>query len=435
MKILIIGGGGREHALAVTYAKSHRVKKVFVAPGNDFMEESSSKIQTLGTIGVFDTKQIIAAAQKFAVDFVDVAQDDPLAAGLVDKLADAGIASFGPTKKEAEIEWNKVWSREFMKRHKLPIPQFKEFSDEKSAIAFIKSQPEKLWYVKASGLASGKGAIRAETRDEAILAIQTMKSFGKSGKHFLIEEGMVGVEFSLFVMCDGSSYAIIGVAQDHKTLQNSDLGPNTGGMGSVSPSSPLSKQEIVKIKKEILNPLILGMKNEGRPYTGILYFGGMKTKQGIKIVEFNSRWGDPEAQVILPSLTSDYVDLIQSVMMQELRVFNLKKDDLVRVSVAGCAKGYPNDYSLARGKVIKGLFAAMKLPGISIYGAGIKKKGKEYVVNGGRVFHLVAEGKNILEARKRAYEAMSQIYIEGNNLFYRTDIGWREIERELKISR
>lgn len=429
MKILIIGSGGREHALAVAYAKSHRVKKVYVAPGNDFMEESSNKIQLLPTIGVFDAKKIISAVKKYNVDFVDVAQDDPIAAGLVDLLAEEGIPAFGPTKKESELEWNKTWAREFMKRHNLPIPEFNEFNDEKKAISFIKSHPEQLWYVKASGLAGGKGAIRAETKDQAVEAILQMKSFGKSGKHFLIEEGMLGEEFSLFALCDGSSYAIIGIAQDHKTAYNCDLGPNTGGMGCVSPSTLLSKQDLIKIKKQILNPLIHGMRDEDRPYTGILYLGGIVTNQGIKIIEFNARWGDPEAQVILSSLTSDYVDLIQAVMMQELRVTTLKKDNLVRISIAGCAKGYPNDYSGAKGKIINGLNEAMKIPGITIYGSGMKKIGKSYVVNGGRIFHLVAEGKDINQARERAYAAMSKIFVEGNNLHYRTDIGWRELER------
>lgn len=431
MKILIIGSGGREHALAEAYAKSRRVKKVFVAPGNDLIEESSSKITTLQDIGVMDTKEIIKAAKEYGVDFVDVAQDDPLANGLVDSLSEVGIPSFGPTKKEAELEWNKVWSRDFMKKYKLPIPEFHEFCDEENAIDFVNSNSQKLWYVKASGLAAGKGAIKCETKEKAIEAIRQMKTFGKSGKHFLIEEGMVGEEFSLFAVCDGNSYSILGVAQDHKTVYNSDLGTNTGGMGS-SVSTLLSKTDVTAIKKNILNPLMLGMKNEGRPYSGILYLGGMVTKDGIKIIEFNARWGDPEAEVLIPSLQIDYVDIVQSVMMQEISVTKIRCDNLVRISVAGCAKGYPDDYSDSRGKIIYGLEKVRSIPGVNVYGSGIKKKGKKYVVNGGRIFHLVVEGNTISEARKKAYSAMSQIYIEGNNLQYRTDIGWREIERSKK---
>lgn len=437
MKILIIGSGGREHALAVTYAKSHRVKKVLVAPGNDFMEESSKKIQTFPSIGVFDFDEIFALAKKENVDIVDVAQDDPLAAGLVDKLAGHGIPSFGPHKKAAEIEWNKAWSREFMKRYNLPIPLYETFSSETAALSFINKNDEKLYFVKASGLAAGKGVIRAETKEEARLAIKAMKKFGNSGKTFIIEEGMTGEEFSLFAICDGDSYQIIASAQDHKTAYTGDIGPNTGGMGCVSPSGALTKQSINVIKKTILDPFLKGMIAEERPYVGILYLGGMITNKkmftthtNIGIIEFNSRWGDPEAEVILPGLVNDYASLIEAVAMDDLENCTVEHDGKIRISIAGCAKGYPSDISQAIGKKIFGLRIATKMEGITIFGAGIKKKSDGYIVNGGRIFHLVAEGKNITEARERAYAAMSHISVEDNMLQYRTDIGWREIQRK-----
>lgn len=429
MKILIIGGGGREHALAATYAKSHRVKKVLVAPGNDFMEESSKKIQTISNIGVFDFDKIIALAKKESVDIVDVAQDDPLGAGLVDVLTAEGISVFGPHKNAAEIEWNKAWSRDFMQQYRLPIPTFRNFTNEEEAIRYVESRGEQLLFIKAAGLAAGKGVIRADTKDEALKAIKKMRTFGKAGKTFVIEDGMKGEEFSLFALCDGDSYQIIATAQDHKTAYTGDLGPNTGGMGCITPAGIITKQLLKVIRKTILDPFIAGMIAENRPYVGILYLGGMVTKKGVEIVEFNSRWGDPEAEVILPGLKTDYVALIEAVLMDDLEKMTVRHDGKTRISIAGCALGYPTNYESAKNKKIYGLTEAMRMPGITIFGAGMKRKGKDYVISGGRIFHLVAEGKNITEARERAYAAMSHIFVEGNNLHYRTDIGWREIER------
>jgi phosphoribosylamine--glycine ligase len=429
MKILIIGSGGREHALATAYAKSHRVKKIFVSPGNDFMEETSEKIQVFPHIALLDFDSHLALAKKLDVDLVDVAQDNALADGFVDKFGKHGIPAFGPNKASAEVEWSKEWARTFMKKYKLPIPKYEIFNNPKKAIAFIEKNPEQLFFIKASGLALGKGVIRAETKEQAKHAISEMKQFGSSGKTFLIEEGLIGEEFSLFAICDGKRYVIAGTAQDHKTAFSGDLGPNTGGMGCNTSTTFLNKQILSEIKRSIINPFIHGMTLEERPYTGIIYLGGIVTKKGIKVIEFNARWGEPEANVILPGLQTDYVDIVEAVMMQELMTTPIKFDNKFRVSVAGCAKGYPNDYSRAQGKTIKGLREAMKISGITIYGSGIKKKGKEFVVNGGRIFHLVAEGKNIEQAREKAYAAMSHIFVEGNNLHYRTDIGWREIER------
>lgn len=429
MKVLIIGSGGREHALAVAYATSHRVKKVLVAPGNDFIEESSTKIQAFPHISLLDFDSIHDVAKKHQVDLIDVAQDNALAEGFVDKFVKRGFAVFGPNKAAAELEWNKEWARGFMKKYHLPTPRFESFTKESEAISYIKKLPEQTLFIKASGLAFGKGVIKATTREEAIAGVKEMRRFDTAGKTFLIEEGMTGEEFSLFAICDGKRYSIAGMAQDHKTVNNGDLGPNTGGMGCISPTSLLKSTTVSQIKRLILNPLIHGMQMEGRPYSGILYLGGMMTSTGPKIVEFNARWGEPEANVIIPALKTDYVDIVQAVMMQELMATSIEFDGVTRISVAGCARGYPLDFSHVKGKKIYGLKQAMRLPGVSIFGAGIKRKGKEYVVSGGRIFHLVAEGKTIAEARERAYGAMANIFIEGNNLHYRTDIGWREVER------
>lgn len=429
MKILIIGSGGREHALAVAYAKSHRVKKVYVAPGNDFMEETGDKIQVFPHISLLDFDSHLALAKKLGVDLVDVAQDNALAEGFVDKFAEHGIPAFGPNKASAEIEWSKEWAREFMKKYHLPIPKYETFKDQKKAIAFIEKNSEQLFFIKASGLAFGKGVIKAETKDQAKQAILEMKKFGSSGKTFLIEEGLIGEEFSLFAICDGKRYAIAGTAQDHKTAYTGDIGPNTGGMGCNGPTSLIKKRIISEIKKTILNPFIHGMTLEERPFTGIIYLGGIVTKKGIKVIEFNARWGEPEANVLLPGLQTDYIDIVEAVVMQELMTTTIKFDNKIRVSVAGCAKGYPVNYKAAKGKKIFGLTEALKISGISIYGSGMKRMDKSYVVNGGRIFYIVAEGKDINQARERAYAAMSKISVEGNNLHYRTDIGWREVER------
>lgn len=430
MNILIIGSGGREHSLAITYAKSKRVKQVFVAPGNDFMLESNKKIQTIPEIGVLDFDKIVAFVKKQSIDIVDVASDDPLGAGLIDILTENGVTAFGPHKNAAEIEWNKAWAREFMKKYGLPIPSFKTFTDQNEAITYVKKEKMPLLFIKAAGLAAGKGVIKAENQEETIDAINKMKAYGNAGKSFVIEHGLTGEEFSLFAICDGKKYQIISSAQDHKTAYTGDTGQNTGGMGCVTPPGVLTKQTIKTIQQTILDPFIRGMQNEKRPYVGILYLGGMMTKKGPMIVEFNARWGDPEAEVILPGLTNDYVTLVESVLIGDLKKNTLKHDGKIRISVTGCARGYPGDYSQSIGRKIYGLENVSRISGITVFGAGIKRKNKHYVVNGGRIFHLVTEGNTIYDARKKAYEAMSQIFVEGNNLHYRTDIGWREVQRE-----
>ncbi len=435
MKILIIGSGGREHALANAYARSDKVTKVFVAPGNDFMSFQNKKIQNLPKIGVFDFDAISAFAKEEHIDLVDVAQDDPLAAGLVDQLDYEKIKTFGPSQNAAEIEWNKAWARIFMQKYGLPIPHYQYFSNEKEAIKYVNALPEQTVFIKAAGLAAGKGVVRADNKQEAEQAILSMKQFGKSGKTFLIEDALVGEEFSFFAICDGTNFVITKPAQDHKTVKDQDLGPNTGGMGCVAPALIVTDKIRKEVEEKIFKPFMLGMQKEDRPFSGILYLGGMVTRSAssgqaqVEIVEFNARWGDPEAEVILPSIQTDYLTIVQAVLDKKLHETTISFDKKTRISIAGCAKGYPTDYSAAKGKEITGLEDAMKIAGITIYGAGIAKKNNKWIVNGGRVFHLVAEGNDIKEARDRAYKAMKLISIEGNNLHYRKDIGWRDLQR------
>lgn len=431
MNILVIGSNGREHALAVSYAKSRKVNKVIMTPGNGLTDFVDDKIKNYPDVGMMDLKGIVQVCKKEKIDLVDVPQDDVIAAGFVDKLEKLGITVFGPTQKAAEIEWSKAWARDFMVKYRLPIPKFRTFSDKREAIKYLKSIPEQVLYIKASGLAAGKGAIRAENRKQTIEAIELMSQFGKSGETFLIEEALAGEEFSLFAICDGSDYQVVSWAQDHKTVFDGDRGPNTGGIGCVAPAAVLNTPIVQVIGDKILKPFIIGMQKEGRPYKGVIYLGGMFTNPpaggGVKVIEFNARWGDPEAEVILPGIKTDYLDLVQAVVERRLRT--IKMDGQIRISIAGCSRGYPDDYSSVKGKEIFGLAEAARLPGITIFGAGIKRQGRKFFANGGRIFHLVAEGKTLLDARVRAYGAMAMIHIEGNNLHYRTDIGWRDIIR------
>ncbi len=429
MNILVIGQNGREHALAVSYAKSKNVEKVIMTPGNGLTDFENPKIKNYPEVGMMDFEGIVQVVKKEKIDLVDVGQDDVIAAGYVDKLEKLGIVAFGPTQKASQLEWDKEWARNFMVKYKLPIPKFKSFKEKLKAINYINSLPEQILFIKASGLALGKGVIRAENRQEAIEVVNSMSKFGKAGETFLVEEALIGEEFSLFAICDGEDFVITKSAQDHKRIYDGDLGPNTGGVGSISPTSAVSPELLKDIEKTIIRPTIAGMKKEGRPYHGILYLGGIITKEGVKIIEFNARWGDPEAEVILPSIKTDYLEVVQAVLTQNLNKTKIIFDKKVRVSIAGCSKGYPEDYSKVLGKEIIGLIDAMKIPDISIFGSGIKRKGKKFFVNGGRVFYVVGEGESAIEARKRAYEALRLISIEGDNLHYRTDIGWRDLER------
>lgn len=432
MNVLILGSGGREHALSEIYSKSSVVKKVFVLPGNGLIDFKNKKVKLVSNIDSSNVKYIISFCKKQKIEHVDVSSDDPIAKGFVDKLNNVGIYAFGPSKDSSEIEWSKEWARYFMQKYKLPIPKFKVFNDQKAAIEYINSIPEQVLFIKASGLAAGKGAIRANNRKETISAISSMKNFGKAGKTFLVEECMIGEEFSLFAICDGKNYQIIKTAQDHKTVYNADQGSNTGGMGCTTPAKIINSKLLNKIELEILRPFMKGMQKENRPYTGILYLGGMLTKKGIRIVEFNARWGDPEAQVILPGIKTDYIKIINAVKKQRLNKLKIISDNKTRISIAGCSRGYPNDYSEIKNKEIFGINSILKNKNIIIYGAGIKRKNNKFFVNGGRIFHLVASGKDVIEARKNAYCLMSSIYIQNNGLHYRTDIGWRDVERILK---
>jgi len=436
--VLIVGAGGRENTLAEAYLESKHVKRVIIAPGNDFIPYSlkerypDKEIIIEKDCNLKDRDSLLNIAEFYSLDLIDVAPEGPLKLGLVDALEDRGYNVFGPTQEASKIEADKIWSRLFMERHNIPSPLFGFFDNTDKAEKYVKDiysgKEDSLLYVKASGLCGGKGAIRTENIDEAYAAISQMKTFGKSGESFVIEEGIVGEEFSVFAISDGKNYRIINTAQDNKTLYDNDEGPNTGGMGCHSPAL-VASGIMDEIEDNLIAPIIKGMADEGVPFKGILYLGGMLTKDGLKVIEYNARWGDPEAQTILPGLQCDYYELVQSCIKGNLKDFNLKTDGKTRVCVVGAAKGYPDNP--IKGCEITGLDDAMKMEEINVFGAGIEVKNGKPCTSGGRVFNIVAEGNNILDARKKVYPLMEIIRIQGDNLHYRKDIGRRDVEKLL----
>lgn len=427
--VVIIDAGGRGAALVHAYSKSPLVSHIIAIPGNDLMGINTKKpLKTYPHLKTTSVNEIIEICKKEKADLVDVAHDNAVEAGLVDRLTEQGFDVFGPTKAAGQLEWDKAWSRLFMEKYDIPVPLYRVCYSQKDGIEYIKKQKSGKWFVKASGLAEGKGALPAENKDEAIDKIKQMSQFGKAGETFVIEDWLEGEEFSTFAVCDGNSYKMLGYAQDHKRVFNNDLGENTGGMGCNTPplvvTNPIKKQT-----EDVIQKTLNGMIEEGRPYKGILYIGGIVVKNELYIIEFNARWGDPEVEIIAPSIKSDLYLLAQAVITKSLSRFKITLDSKSRIVVAGCSKGYPTDYSAVKGKEVLGIDHLLKVKGITVYGAGIKKVGKKYVAQGGRLLYVIAEGKDVLEARKNAYGALSQIHVEGNNLHFRTDIGYRDVER------
>jgi phosphoribosylamine--glycine ligase len=423
--VAVIDSGGRGAALVYKYSLSPQVKKIIAIPGNDLMQLNSKlPIITFPNLKTTDIPSIIKICEENKVDLVDVAQDSAVEAGLIDKLIENNLKVIGPSRAAGQIEWDKVWARNFMKKYKLPIPLYKACSSETEGISFIKKQTNKKWFVKASGLADGKGVIPADNNNEAITAIKSMSDFGESGSTYVIEEALIGEEFSMFAISDGKTFQVIGSAQDHKRLFNGDLGPNTGGMGCVSNPLVIDKN-IFKQAKEIINTTIKGLAKEGRPYTGILYLGGMVVRKKVYVIEFNARWGDPEAQVIVPGIKNDLYKLSMSVVNNKLSKTKVKTDNKTRIVVVGSLRSDVDANNLE----LFGIKEILKTKDTMLFGTRVKKVKNKYIVGSGRLFHVMATGKNVTDARKTVYNAMSLLFVEGNNLHYRTDIGWRDLER------
>ncbi|MFH0937306.1 MAG: phosphoribosylamine--glycine ligase [Candidatus Daviesbacteria bacterium] len=436
--VLVVGGGGRESALVEKYLQSPWVDGGLAIPGNDWIKSGTSKpVETFSELKTTSIPEIKEICRERKPALADIAQDDAVAAGLADKIRNLGIPTIGPSKAAGQIEWDKAWAREFGAEWHLPQPDFRICHTPQEGFEFLESQPDQAWFVKASHLAAGKGALPAITSEEARQRILEMERFGEAGKVFLIEKWLKndnetsGEEFSAFALFSGRKYKIVGFAQDYKRALDLDLGENTGSMGCSSPPLFLDCEMEEKIKSRIFNRALIGLEAERRPYQGVLYLGGMVIKEENEwnpyVVEFNARWGDPEAQAILPGMKNDLFEVSMAVAKGNIKRLKLEMDGKSRIVVTGASKGYPGNYEAALNKQIYGLDEALKMEGIKIYGAGIKiDKDGNYWTAGGRLFYIVGEGDNIIKAHKKTYQAMDLISVEDNNLHFRTDIGWRD---------
>ncbi|MBM5782481.1 MAG: phosphoribosylamine--glycine ligase [Pelagibacterales bacterium] len=416
-KILVIGSGGREHAICEQLKKSSQIEKIFALPGNAGIAKIA---QNINEIKVDDHQKIIEFCRNEKISFVFVGPEQPLVEGLVDNLQDAGIRAFGPSKKAAQLEGSKVFMKQIAVDNNVPTAIYETFFETKKAIEFC----TKLGFpcvIKADGLAAGKGVIIAQNLDEATNAINEIfdGKFGEAGKKIIIEEFLNGFEASYFVICDGDNFVSLGFAHDHKKVGENETGPNTGGMGTYSPSPFINKEMEDVIISQIIKPTLKGMKSIGAPFSGVLFAGLMIHNDKPKLLEFNVRFGDPETQVILPRIKSDFVDLIEDAIDGKLSQTKVEFDEENKfVCVVMCAKGYPESYQ--KGTEIKNLDEASKVEKVKILHAGTTENNNMILANGGRVLNIVAQAKTFSDARKNAYEAIEKIdWKEG---FVRKDI-------------
>ena len=417
-KILMIGaGGGREHALGWKIAQSPRAGKLFFARGNAGTEKIGTNLDIKDT----DIPALLEFAKEEDIDLVLVVADDPLAAGAVDEFKKAGLRVWGPSKLAAQIEWSKSYSKDFMRRHNLPTARFEIFNNFEKAKEYIEKESLPI-VIKANGLAFGKGVVIAETKEEALAALEDMmvkKIFGASGEEIVIEEFMEGPEISIHAISDGTNYKIFPTSQDHKKIGEEDTGPNTGGIGVIGPL-PFVDPKLLKIIEEtIVAPAIKGLASDDRPFVGILYPGLMLTKDGPKLLEFNARFGDPETQVYMRLMENDLLDIIDASIDGKLEDQEIRWRDLFACNIALVSGGYPGEYE--KGKVISGIGEAEKYPDIIVFRAGAKLENGKTVTNGGRVLGVSATGENLEEALAKAYRAIEKISFEG--MHYRKDIG------------
>lgn len=440
--VVVIDGGGRGTALIDKYSQSPHVDNLIAIPGNDWIKRHTPKpVEVYPKLKTTSLPEIIMLCKEKKVDLVDVAQDNAVHAGLVDALEKEGIKVLGPTRAAGEIEWSKIFARKFGKHHHLPQPWFHDFYSEYEGKEFLFSQlfsrgKKQEWFVKADSLAAGKGALPARNTIQALRRVSEVQKYGSA---YLIEkwlrgtDGKGGEEFSTFILSDGENFQLIGNAQDHKRVSDFDEGENTGGMGCSTPPLLLTLDIVNKVRTRIVDKTIKGLVSEGRPYKGILYLGGMvineKGELNPYVIEFNARWGDPEAQVILPGLQNDLFEVGMAVVEGSVNNLQIQMDKKARVAITGASRGYPGNYDAVKNKRIHGLNEAMKVKGVKVYGAGVKVVDGEYWTSGGRLFYVVGEGNTVIDARERAYAALARISIEGNNLHFRTDIGWRDVSR------
>ena len=424
MKILIVGNGGREHALAWKVKQSAKVEKVFVAPGNagTALEASVENV----AIAVDDIAGLLAFAQQEAIDLTIIGPEIPLVLGIVDSFQQAGLACFGPSAQAAQLEGSKTFCKDFMTRHHIPTANYQSFTDQQQAIAYIKEHGAPI-VVKADGLAAGKGVIVAQTEAEAITAVEDMLSgngFGEAGHRVVVEEFLQGEEASFIVIADGQHALAMATSQDHKARDNGDKGPNTGGMGAYSPAPIVTPEIHQRVMRNVIEPTLKGMAADGVPYTGFLYAGLMISPTGdIKVLEYNCRFGDPETQPIMMRLKSDLVELCFAALAGNLDTIHTDWDERVALGVVLAAGGYPDAYQ--SGAIISGL-PAVDDENSKVFHAGTKQVGDDIVTAGGRVLCACALGDDIQTAQTNAYTLANKI--DWNGVYYRTDIGFKAIK-------
>ncbi len=425
MKILVIGSGGREHALAWKCAQASSVDQVFVAPGNAGTAQEA-KIENVN-IDVLDNKALLEFAQNTQIDLTIVGPEAPLVNALVDEFNAANLACFGPTQQAAQLEGSKAFTKDFLARHKIPTAAYQNFTEIDPAVAYIKEMGAPI-VVKADGLAAGKGVIVAQSEEEAIAAVNDMLAdnrFGDAGSRVVIEEFLTGEEASFICMVDGKNILPMASSQDHKARDDGDKGPNTGGMGAYSPAPVVTQDIHDKIMEQVMRPTVDGMAAEGNTYLGFLYAGIMVSPEGeIKVLEFNCRFGDPETQPIMMRLNSDLPELCLSAIAGKLDESSIDWDPRVALGVVMAAGGYPESYD--KGHAISGLDSASNDEKVFI--AGAVNDGESVVTSGGRVLCVCALGHKVSEAQSKAYTLAKQI--DWKDAFYRTDIGYRAIQRE-----
>lgn len=423
MNVLVIGSGGREHALCWKLAASDKLGTLYCAPGN----AGIASVAELAALNVADHDAVIRFAREKEIGLVVVGPEQPLVDGLADALKAANILCFGPSQYAAQLEGSKGFTKDLCKRHNIPTAAYERFSDADAAKAYIRQQGAPI-VVKADGLAAGKGVVVAMTLDEALDAIDMIfgGQFGSAGAEVVVEEFLEGEEASFFVLTDGKTALPLVTAQDHKRVGDGDTGPNTGGMGAYSPAPVMTPELIERSLREIVEPTIRAMTAEGHPYVGVLYAGLMITKNGPSLIEYNCRFGDPECQVLMLRMESDLLPVLVAACEGTLDTVQVAWKDDVALTVVMAAEGYPGEPR--KGTQIRGLDEAGKTEGVVVFHAGTKADGERILANGGRVLNVTALGKTVAEAQARAYDAIGKLdWPEG---FCRRDIGWRAIERE-----
>ena len=423
MKVLVIGGGGREHALVWKISQSPRVKKIYCAPGNAGIAQLAECL----SVSAEDVKGLTARAEKERVDLTVVGPEAPLTLGIIEAFKEKGMRIFGPSQKAAEIEGSKAFAKNLMKKYGIPTGDSQTFTDHGPAVKYAKGKGAPL-VVKADGLAAGKGVIICRSVDEALSAldlIMVQKAFGAAGGKVVVEEFLEGEEASFLAFTDGETVLPLPTSQDHKAIYDKDQGPNTGGMGAYSPAPVVNKKVHREVMEKVMIPTVRGMAKEGRKYQGVLYAGLMIKEEKTKVLEFNARLGDPEAQPLLMRMKSDLVPVLEATIDENLAQQKIEWEDRASVCVVIASGGYPGSYE--KGKAISGLQEAAKVRDTFVFHAGTTLKEGKVVTNGGRVLGVTALGSGIQEAIQRAYEAVAKISWEG--AYYRKDIGQKALQR------